>query len=109
MTLQGTHYKFSAHTHTYISKCLIGDFVVFFRFIEWVGCCCGGGGGGGYNVKRDRGEDAQVGEGPFCKDVYFKHPARTKACEALSRFPSSMPLYSGYSSLLLHLFLFILL
>ncbi|KAJ6351597.1 hypothetical protein OIU78_007499 [Salix suchowensis] len=65
------------------------------RFIEWVGCCCGGGGGGGYNVERDRGEDAQVGEGPFCKDVYFKHPARTKACEALSRFPSSMPLYSG--------------
>lgn len=69
-----------------------------------MGCCCGGGGGGvgggGYNVERDRGEDNQFGRGPFCKDVYFKHPVRTKACEALSRFPSSMPLYSGYSSLL---------
>ncbi|KAL9401142.1 hypothetical protein Peur_004991 [Populus x canadensis] len=63
------------------------------RFIEWVGCCCGGGGGGG--VERDRGEDGQFGRGPLCKDVYFKHPVRTKACEALSRFPSSMPLYSG--------------
>ncbi|KAL3582755.1 hypothetical protein D5086_017087 [Populus alba] len=67
------------------------------RFIEWVGCCCGGGGGGGggYNVERDRREDNQFGRGPLCKDVYFKHPVRTKACEALSRYPSSMPLYSG--------------
>ncbi|CAK7332677.1 unnamed protein product [Dovyalis caffra] len=61
------------------------------RFIEWVGCCCSGGGDN--KVTRDRGGDTQLG--PLCKDVHFKHPVRTEACEALSQFPSSMSLYSG--------------
>ncbi|XP_020538971.1 transcription factor bHLH90 isoform X2 [Jatropha curcas] len=51
----------------------------------------GGGGGDGGKVKEER-IDENVG---ICRDLYFKHPIRTKACEALACFPSFMPLYSG--------------
>ncbi|XP_015578625.1 transcription factor bHLH90 isoform X2 [Ricinus communis] len=60
------------------------------RYIEWMGCCCSGGGG---KVKMERGEDKYSVS--LCRDVYFKHPISTKACEALAGYPSSMPLYSG--------------
>ncbi|KAG8641724.1 transcription factor bHLH90 isoform X2 [Manihot esculenta] len=59
------------------------------RFIQWMGCCCGGGG----NVKEERG--GENNSAALCRDLYFKHPIRTKACEALACFPSFMPLYSG--------------
>lgn len=63
------------------------------RFIEMMGCCCGGG----YeydcvNVKEEEGEPHSA---KLCRDVFLKHPIRTKACEALAQLPSSMPLYSG--------------
>ncbi|XP_008221870.1 PREDICTED: transcription factor bHLH90 [Prunus mume] len=66
------------------------------RFIEMMGCCCGGG----YeydcvNVKEEEGESHSA---KLCRDGFLKHPIRTKACEALSQLPSSMPLYSGIHS-----------
>ncbi|KAJ9176385.1 hypothetical protein P3X46_011703 [Hevea brasiliensis] len=60
------------------------------RFIQWMGCCCGGGGG---EVKEERGEENH--SAALCRDMYFKHPISTKACEALACFPPFMPLYSG--------------
>ncbi|XP_065876414.1 transcription factor bHLH90 [Euphorbia lathyris] len=59
------------------------------RFIEWMGCCCCGG--GGKVEKQSRVENESF---PLCRDLYFRHKIRTKACEALARFPSFIPLYS---------------
>lgn len=65
-------------------------------------CCCGGGGGGGgvangnNIVKEESSEDVQPQIFPICKDIYFPHLAKTKACEALAKYPAAMPLYSGY-------------
>ncbi|KAK3017105.1 hypothetical protein RJ639_006955, partial [Escallonia herrerae] len=67
------------------------------RFIEWMGCCCGGGNGDCKNVKQESGEEKCLT--PICRDAHIRHPVRTKACELLANFPSSMPLYSGYYSL----------
>ncbi|KAL5552881.1 hypothetical protein UlMin_040282 [Ulmus minor] len=60
------------------------------RFIEWMGCCCSGA----YeceNVKEEKGKDLSL----LCRDVYLKHPVKTKACETLAKLPAFMPLYSG--------------
>ncbi|KAJ0038037.1 hypothetical protein Pint_22965 [Pistacia integerrima] len=62
------------------------------RFIEWMGCCCSGGGGSYVNVNVKEEREVEV---PLCRDVHFKHPVRTKACEALALLPSFVPLYSG--------------
>ncbi|KAK3041804.1 hypothetical protein RJ639_000320, partial [Escallonia herrerae] len=67
------------------------------RFIEWMGCCCGGGNGDCKNVKQESNEEKCLI--PICRDAHIRHPVRTKACELLAKFPSSMPLYSGYYSL----------
>ncbi|GAV81288.1 HLH domain-containing protein/bHLH-MYC_N domain-containing protein [Cephalotus follicularis] len=64
------------------------------RFIEWMGCCCSGGVGVDVNVKVEKGEEQDL-LAPICKDAHYKHPIRTKACEALAHFPPFMPLYSG--------------
>ncbi|KAK4763930.1 hypothetical protein SAY87_013368 [Trapa incisa] len=61
------------------------------RFIEWVGCCCSGS--ICENVKEEKELYATVA--PLCRDGCCKHYVRTRACEALSRLPSFMPLYSG--------------
>lgn len=65
-------------------------------------CCCGGGGGVAdvHNniVKDERSDDVQPHIFPICKDIYVPHLAKTKACEALAKYPASMPLYSGYIS-----------
>ncbi|KAK4785724.1 hypothetical protein SAY86_002413 [Trapa natans] len=61
------------------------------RFIEWIGCCCSG-----FmceNVKEEKELYAPLA--PLCRDGCSKHYVRTRACEALSRLPSLMPLYSG--------------
>lgn len=87
MTLQGAFALiFNAYPFIFLSC-----FGCFNRFIQWMGCCCGGGG----NVKEERG--GENNSAALCRDLYFKHPIRTKACEALACFPSFMPLYSGYS------------
>ncbi|CAL5338327.1 unnamed protein product [Camellia sinensis] len=67
------------------------------RFIQWVGCCCAGAcacGGELVNVKEESG-DQKHHLFPLCRDCKIKHSAKTKACEKLSHFPSSMALYSG--------------
>ncbi|XP_074341362.1 transcription factor bHLH90 [Apium graveolens] len=67
-------------------------------FIKWVDCCCGGGGGvaDGLNIVKDeRSDDVKPHIFPICKDIYVPHLAKTKACEALAKYPDSMPLYSG--------------
>ena len=70
-----------------------------FSFIKWVDCCCCGGAANGHaTAKEESGEDAQQHIFPICKDIYFPHLAKTKACEALAKYPASMPLYSGYFS-----------
>ncbi|KAM7468653.1 hypothetical protein LguiB_016215 [Lonicera macranthoides] len=61
------------------------------RFIEWMGCCCNGS--NGENVKGESDEEQCLV--PLCRDAYSQHPARTKACYTLAKFPSSIPLYSG--------------
>ncbi|KAJ0250606.1 Transcription factor bHLH90 [Hirschfeldia incana] len=60
------------------------------RFIEWVGCCCSGS----YinkNIKHEHVEE----ERQICRDEHNEHHIRSLACEALSRFPLSIPLYPG--------------
>ncbi|XP_063939914.1 transcription factor bHLH90 [Daucus carota subsp. sativus] len=65
-------------------------------FIKWVDCCCCGGAANGHaTAKEESGEDVQQHIFPICKDIYFPHLAKTKACEALAKYPASMPLYSG--------------
>ncbi|KAL7261115.1 hypothetical protein ACSBR1_006707 [Camellia fascicularis] len=67
------------------------------RFIQWVGCCCAGAcacGGELVNVKEESGHQKHQ-LFPLCRDCKIKHSAKTKACEKLSHFPSSMALYSG--------------
>lgn len=53
-----------------------------------MGCCCGGGYGPCANVKDEEGAQP-------CRDGFLEHCIKTKACEALSQLPDSMPLYSG--------------
>ncbi|KAI9169590.1 hypothetical protein LWI28_014556 [Acer negundo] len=67
------------------------------RFIEWMGCCCSGGGGvyGDAKVKEENGEDQEQQLSALCRDAHSKHTIRTKACDALQRFPFFMALYSG--------------
>ncbi|XP_039071995.1 transcription factor bHLH90-like [Hibiscus syriacus] len=60
------------------------------RFVEWKDCCCGAC----FNVKEEK-DELQKPLGPFCRDVHFQHPIRSKACEALSRFPFVISLYAG--------------
>lgn len=69
--------------------------MILYRFIEWMDCCCCGGGGGyGHvNVKEETGVENQISS--ICRDVNIRHLRRTKACEALACFPSSIALYSG--------------
>ncbi|CAA7020745.1 unnamed protein product [Microthlaspi erraticum] len=66
------------------------------RFIEWVGCCCSGS----YiekNIKLENVEEATERKkmSSVCRDEHNKHHIKTLACEALSHFPLSMPLYPG--------------
>ncbi|CAK9182746.1 unnamed protein product [Ilex paraguariensis] len=56
-------------------------------------CCCGGGTGDHVTVKEENCVEKHLL--PLCRDDYIKHPIRTKACEELASFPSSIPLYSG--------------
>ena len=54
-------------------------------------CCCGGGGANGHTiVKEESTEDVQQHIFPICKDICFPHLAKTKACEALAKYPASM-------------------
>lgn len=65
---------------------------VFCRFIEWMGCCCSGGcDRNDIIVNEEKSDKLKL----LCRDNYLKHSVRTKACESLSQFPCSMPLYSG--------------
>nr|WAK86066.1 transcription factor bHLH20 [Nothapodytes nimmoniana] len=64
-------------------------------FIEWMGCCCSGASGHHINVKPIDREQNHYFAACNCRDSYFYHPPRTDACEALARFPLSIPLYSG--------------
>lgn len=70
------------------------DFCFSRRFIEWRGCCCSGGNiqVQQMKVKEEPGEEDLVSK---CRDTYVQHPVRTEACQALVKFPSSIPLYSG--------------
>lgn len=65
------------------------------RFVEWMDCCCGGGNDCYITVKEESVVEAEKHLGPLCRDAHFQHPPRTKACETLAQYPSSMPLYSG--------------
>ncbi|GMI83494.1 hypothetical protein like AT1G10610 [Hibiscus trionum] len=58
------------------------------RFIEWEDCCCSAC----FNVKEEKHE---LQKKPFCRDSHFRHPMRSKACEALSHFPFAISLYAG--------------
>ncbi|XP_073014983.1 transcription factor bHLH90-like [Primulina eburnea] len=63
------------------------------RFIEWGSCCCSGADRVLENIEFvDGGSGLERNE---CKDTCFKHLVRTKACQALARLPSYLPLYSG--------------
>ncbi|KAL3517891.1 hypothetical protein ACH5RR_020480 [Cinchona calisaya] len=65
-------------------------------FIEWRGCCCSGGNYGLFelaNVKEEIGKDQYLFS--QCRDKQVQHPIRTQACKKLSKFPLSIPLYSG--------------
>ncbi|XP_020591026.1 transcription factor ABORTED MICROSPORES isoform X2 [Phalaenopsis equestris] len=56
------------------------------RLLEWMGCCCGG---------RERGESYQSGDYPTdqpCRDIATSPHQRTRACDELSEFPSSIPM-----------------
>ncbi|GMH01606.1 hypothetical protein Nepgr_003445 [Nepenthes gracilis] len=52
--------------------------------LKWMGCCCCAG-------KEERGRQLSI----LCRDTFIPHPARKKACEALAKLPSSLPLCSG--------------
>ncbi|KAG8388872.1 hypothetical protein BUALT_Bualt02G0170200 [Buddleja alternifolia] len=66
------------------------------RFIEWGACCCSGGKRPQkIKIKEENGVEKQKHLIAECKDRLIKHPIRTKACEALARLPSAIPLYSG--------------
>ncbi|XP_057420667.1 transcription factor bHLH90 isoform X2 [Lotus japonicus] len=68
------------------------------RFIEWIGCCCGGS-------NKENMEHAVMPKveilseeshlNLICRDTQFPHQVRTKTCEALSKLPLAMSLYSG--------------
>lgn len=76
-------------------------------FIEWRGCCCSGGNGLELiNVKKENAKDQYLFA--QCRDEHVQHPIRTKACEKLSKFPLSMPVYSGYLFLQNIKFLFLI-
>ncbi|KAL1172435.1 hypothetical protein V6Z11_A05G348100 [Gossypium hirsutum] len=57
------------------------------RFIEWKDCCCSAC----FNVKVKKDESQK----PFCRDGHSQHSIKSKACEALSHFPSAISLYAG--------------
>lgn len=62
------------------------------RFIEWLGCCCNGGGNQQIRTKMmKREQNVSI---PLCRDAICIHPEKTKACEALSRLPTFLSLYS---------------
>ncbi|KAK7361868.1 hypothetical protein VNO77_03957 [Canavalia gladiata] len=66
------------------------------RFIEWVGCCCRGSCSGNIEEMKPKEEMNEVYHlAPICRDTYFQHSVRTKACEALAKFPFALSLYSG--------------
>ncbi|XP_052205413.1 transcription factor bHLH90 isoform X2 [Diospyros lotus] len=68
------------------------------RFIKWMGCCCNGGYGdhpSASMVNEERAREEEDRLVPLCRDLFSRHPAKTSACVALSRFPPSIPLYSG--------------
>ncbi|KAF8016580.1 hypothetical protein BT93_H1949 [Corymbia citriodora subsp. variegata] len=85
------------------SSFFFGGYVIFRRYVEWVGCCCcGGGGGGGGEGSRFGGVVVKVEEREeppqlqlLCRDLRDQHPVRTGACRALALYPSLLPLYSG--------------
>ncbi|KAI0493982.1 hypothetical protein KFK09_024112 [Dendrobium nobile] len=56
------------------------------RLLEWMGCCCGG---------RERGGFYQCADNPTdqpCRDIDSFPHQRTRACDELSEFPSSIPM-----------------
>ncbi|KAI4314331.1 hypothetical protein L6164_027250 [Bauhinia variegata] len=63
------------------------------RFIEWMGCCCMGAGRG--DNERGKTKEEKGVEYSICRDSFYQHPVRTKACEAIAQLPYTMSLYSG--------------
>lgn len=90
---------FSITLFLYISPWSNCD-VCFIRFLEWLGCCCAGT----ENINQNAGEE-HLFPVSSCRDTMFPHP-RTKTCDLLSQLTTSIPIDSGYVSIISYLPLF---